>query len=421
MLEEQRELLRLTRRRLPSADEIEAIRLRRLRDLLQYAFDNVPFYRGLLQSNGLVPSDVRSVSDLRRLPVTNRDQLREAGPDRISRKVNQATSRTRYTSGSGGSPLAIFRTHTDERLRKALELRSMTAAGVRWRDNVVTLGPALSGSTMLTRFGVFRTTFVSITLPVEEQARCLRDMQPDVLWVYPTALRSLLHHVGALSSIIRPRMIVINAEPLDESLRQRLLSDLPLEFRNFYGSVETGRISFECPAGEGLHINTDCSILELDDQQAVEGAGRPVIITNLLIRAAPFIRYRLGDYVELIDHPCSCGSPLPLMKPPVGREWDVIRLPDGKLVSPWGCNSILRAVPNLLQFRLIQKQVDLLVLLLQFSESPGRGFLDSLRCRLVEQLGQAVSIQIELVDHIDNTTLKFRAFISQLKTDDNGK
>ena len=66
-------------------------------------------------------------------------------------------------------------------------------------------------------------------------------------------------------------MIVNSAEPMAPDLVQRLLAEYPYEFRNFYGSVECGRISFECPAGEGLHVNTDCSILEFEDRAEVAG------------------------------------------------------------------------------------------------------------------------------------------------------
>lgn len=415
MLDENWDVLRMLQGRLPSADEIEAIRLRRLHALLSYAYSNVPFYRNLFHSVDLVPTDIREVSDLSRLPVTSRDRLREAGPDRISRRIEQSSCRINYSSGSSGKPWQVLRTPVEERLRRAVELRSMKAAGIRSKDKLVSLGPSGTARSTLGRFGIFRTSFVSTKLPIEEQARQLRERRPTVLWVYPTALRSLLHHVGTLSSIIRPRMIVTSAEPLDEVLRQQVRSDLPVEFRNFYGSVEAGRIAFECPAHEGLHINSDCNIVEFEDKEAVAGAGRPVVITNLNSRASPYIRYRLGDLCELIDQPCSCGSPLPLMKPPVGREWDVIHLPGGKMIAPWGCNSILRDVKNLLQFRLIQKRVDLLVLQLRFSEAPPSGLLDSISSRMQKVVGESVMINIELTDHFENKALKFRAFISELE------
>jgi phenylacetate-CoA ligase len=417
VLDEQFELARLLSGRLPGAGGIEAIRLRRLQALLRYAYRNVPYYRRLFASAGLVPEDIRSVGDLRRLPASSRDRLRAAGPDRISREVDPAACRVMYSSGSSGKPWPVYRTAAEDRLRRAVELRSMIAAGIRPRDRVATLGPVVvaGAKQILGRFGIFPTCYVSPLLPVEQQAQQLRALRPDVFWVYPTALRALLHCVGALSTVIQPRMIVTSAEPLDEILRHRLSSDRPVELRNFYGSVEVGRVGWECAAGEGLHVNTDCSILELEEEGAVPGAGRSVVVTNLNSRASPYIRFRLGDLCEFIERPCSCGSPLPLMKPPVGRKWDVIRLPSGKLMSPWAFNSILRSVEGLLQFRLIQKRVDLLVLQLQLAAAPHSGLLNSLNTRFMQQVGEPVTLRVETVDRFVNEALKFRAFLSELE------
>jgi phenylacetate-CoA ligase len=415
MLDEHLEALRLLRGNIPSADEIEAIRWRKLQTLLHYAYDNVSYYRNLFQATGLTPSDMRSVSDLSFLPVTGRDRLRDAGADSISRLVDESACGVMHSSGSSGRPWRVLRTPAENRLRKAVELRSMIATGIRPRDRLATLGPMSGGKAALGRLGLYRTTFVWPSLPVEEQAKYLSEMQPDVFWVYPTALRSLLNYAGTLSSIIRPRMIINSAEPMAPDLRQKLLADFPYEFRNFYGSVECGRISFECPAGEGLHINTDCNILEFENKATVAGAGKPVIITNLNSRVSPYIRYRLGDLCEMVNQPCSCGSPLPLMKAPVGREWDVIQLPGGRMVSPWACNATLRATKNLRQFRMIQKRVDLLELQLQFSGLPSAGVLDEVRDQLQQYLGESITIKIEVRDHIENEALKFRAFISELE------
>jgi phenylacetate-CoA ligase len=416
VIDEQWDLLRLLHRRLPSADAIEAIRLRRLKSLLRYAYQSVPFYRELFQSRGLVPDDIRSVDDLRLLPAVDRDRLRAAGNDRISTRIDPSRCRIQRSSGSSGKPWPVWRTPVEDRLRRAVELRSMVTAGIRRSDRIVTLGPVTeSRITTLGHFGMYPTSIISTLLPPAEQTRLLREMQPSVFWVYPTALRALLRQVGTLSSIIRPRMVVTSAEPLDELLRDELLSDRPVELRNFYGSVEVGRISFDCPAGEGLHINTDCSILQFDEEEQATGVGRPVIVTNLNSRASPYIRYRLGDYCQLIEQRCSCGSPLPLMKPPKGRVWDVIRLPGGGMMAPWACNSVLRGVENLLQFRLIQMHIDRLQLQLQFSEPPSAGQLNQLNRRLQEVVGESVAFEIELVDGFENEKLKFRAFISELE------
>jgi phenylacetate-CoA ligase len=414
MLSDHFELLRLLRRRSGTAGEIKLVQLRRLKALIRYAHRNVPYYRELFDSAGVAPGDIRSVRDLQRLPVTSRKQLSAAWPARVSRMVDPAGCSVRHTSGSSGEPLAVYRTAAEARLHRALDFRSMLAAGVRPRDHIATLGPLLALRRTLPRLGIFKTTEVSPLLTVEEQVECLREIQPDVFWVFPSCLRSLLQHIGSLSSIIRPHMIITAAEPLDEVLRRQLLADRPVELRNFYGCVEIGRIAWECAAHEGLHINTDCVIVELEDETGMPGAGKSVVVTNLNSLASPFIRYRLGDRCQFIEQPCSCGSPFPLMKAPMGREWDVIQLPSGRLISPWGCNLFLRDLGNLEQFRLIQERADLLTLQLKFSVRPDPKLLEKLRGQLRQHMGEPVTIRIEQRDHFDEETLKFRAFVSKV-------
>jgi len=414
MLDEQLELLRLLGRRIPSADELEAIQRRKLRRLLDYAYQNVPLYRTRFDENHLVPADIESGEDLRRLPAISRDDLRAAGADRLSQKADPASLRSRYSSGSSGKPWKVSLTPTENRLRRALELRSMAASGISFRDRVITLGPTTSAKATLGRLGMYVTGFVSPKLPVEEQVRQLHELKPDVLWIYPTSLRTILHHAGSLRSFIQPRMVVYSAELLDESLRARLEKEGDYEIRNFYGSVECGRVAWECSEQMGLHINTDCSIVHLENDIEVPGAGKSVVITNLNSRVSPYIRYRLGDLCERVGSPCRCGSPLPLLRAPQGRDWDIIRLPSGRLMSPWRINPLLREMPRLLQFRLIQKKPDRLLLQLQFSNTPERRVLDDLQQSLLRLFEEPVTIDLERVDHFKNETLKFRAFVSEL-------
>ena len=414
MLDEQLELVRLLGRRIPSADELEFIQRRKLRKLLDYAYENVPLYRARFNENHLVPADIKTAEDLRRLPAISRDDLRAAGPDRMSRAVNPASLRSRYSSGSSGKPWKVSLTQTENRLRKALELRSMAASGITFRDRIITLGPTTSSRATLGRLGLYATEYVSPKLTVEEQVQELRVLKPDVLWIYPTALRTILHHAGSLSSFIRPRMVAYSAEPLDDSLRARLDAEGGYEVRNFYGSVECGRIAWECPEQQGLHINTDCSIVHLEDDIEIPGAGKSVVITNLNARVSPYIRYRLGDLCERVESPCSCGSPLPMLRAPKGRDWDIVRLPSGRLLSPWRINPLLRDMPELLQFRLIQKSTDRLLLQLQFSSTPERQVLDDLQQSMLRLFEEPVTIDVELVDHFENDKLKFRAFVSEL-------
>src|SRR5262249_17824816 len=178
------ELVRLLGGRPPSRDEHEAIRLRRLRSLLAYASRHVPYYRELFRDAHLTPDDIRGVADLTLIPVTDRERLRAAGRGRTSDRVHAEDCRVRYSSGWSGEPWPVYRTHAEEGLQRALELRSMIHAGVKPRDRIAALGPVVGARKhVLGRVGLFRTHFVSPLLPIREQAAQLGAIRPDVFWV----------------------------------------------------------------------------------------------------------------------------------------------------------------------------------------------------------------------------------------------
>jgi phenylacetate-CoA ligase len=397
----------------PSQDELEAVRLRRVRSLVRHAFENVPYYRRLFQGAGLRPEDVRSVADLRLIPTSTREELRGAGSDLLARGFDPKTAMMARTSGSTGRPWSIYRTAGENRLRRALDFRSMRCAGVRPRDFVVTLGPVKAVNRPLGKLGLYRTAHISPLLEIDEQIERLRRLQPSVLLIYPSSLRAVLRRAGALSAVVTPRMLITGAEPFDDLLRRRVLADRPLETRNFYGAVEAGRIAFECAAGEGLHVNADWVDLDLLPEDGVAG-GRPVVITSLFARSMPILRYRLGDRCEWREKPCSCGSALPLIHPPVGRDWERVELPSGKLLSPFGISASVVWLPELLQYRVIQKRIDWLVVELHCESAPSSSALTTVRARLESYVGEPLRIDLEIVDRIEEIAGKARVYVSEI-------
>jgi phenylacetate-CoA ligase len=412
-VEEAAELLRLLSGRVPSRDELESVRLRRVRSLVRHAFENVPYYRRLFQTVGLHPEDVRSAGDLRLIPTSTREELRGAGADLFARGFDPGTAIMARTSGSTGRPWSIYRSVGENRLRRALDFRSMRCAGIQARDLVVTLGPVKPVNRPLAKLGLYRTVHISPLLEIDEQIERLRRLQPSVLWIYPSSLRAVLRRAGSLSAVVTPRLLITGAEPFDDLLRRRVLAERPVETRNFYGAVESGRIAFECAAREGLHVNSDWVDLDLLPEDGVAG-GRPVVITNLFARSMSILRYRLGDRCEWIEKPCSCGSSLPLIRPPVGRDWERIELPSGKLLSPFGISASVVWLPELLQYRVIQRRIDWLVVQLLCESPPSADALAAVRARLESYIGEPMRVDLELVDRIEKIAGKARVYVSEI-------
>lgn len=413
------ELRRLLRHQKLSSEELDRLQRIKLQSLIRHAYQNVPYYHSLFRSVGLSPEDIRSVGDLKYLPITTKEGLKSAGLERIIAKgISPTVCRRMDTSGSSGRPFTVYLTSHEVRSRRSLEFRSLLSIGFHPRDRLSVLGPEhLHPIRFHQRLGFYRSENISVFLPVEMQVRQLEKMRPTIFWAYPTLLRALLHHTGDhLSKIIRPRILITSAEPLDEITKERVQAVWDIERFNFYGAVEVGRIATECPSHEGLHVNADHLILECLDRDRPAGYGRPgtVLVTSLNALAMPFIRYRLGDISAPIGKKCSCGSPFPLIAPVQGREDDMIQLPSGKLLSSFGLQFILRPFDRIEQFRFIQKIPEHLVLQLAVQGSLQENFISKIRADFLEYLKEPMQVEIQIFNFIQEDR-KFDTFINLSK------
>lgn len=399
--------------RLPAVD-LARLRDARLRSVVAHACAHVPYYRALFRAAGLSPQDVRTVADLARLPVSTKEDLRRAGAGgAVSEAIRPGECRTFHTSGTSGTPLAIRVARDEIAYRHMVDFRALLSAGVTARDRIAILGPGWTRPPGVhDRLGLWRTAIVRGDLSVDDQVSALRAFDPTVLWAYPTVLRALLHRLDyRLADACRPRMLVTSSEPLDAVLRERLAACGSMQTFDFYGANEVGRIAQECPAHDGLHVNADLVVLEAGD-----GAGG-TIVTSLVARAMPFLRYRLGDRCAELPGPCVCGSAFPRISAPEGRATDMIVLPSGRLVSPWVCEFPLRAVPGIDQFRLVQSSPSrLLVQIVPGPAFPRDGLL-AIAARLRASLPEPVDVDAEFTAFLRGETAKFRVFASRVRTD----
>jgi phenylacetate-CoA ligase len=415
------ELQRLLRNRWLSADELNALQERKLRAVVRHAYDNVAYYRDLFKSVGLTPHDVRTVDDLRRVPITTKAQLKAAGIGKITAKgTDLAACVVTCTSGSTGEPFATYRARR-ERTRRLIDFRALISVGFRPRDRLVILGPEWAPWNRLNhRLGLYRTTSVSRLLPIDEQIARIKKAQPTMMWAYPTLLRAVLHGLDyRLSAIARPRVLIHGAEVLDDVLKDRIRADLDLEMLNFYGAIEVGRIAHECRAHTGLHVNSDNVVLECLNGDSRAKASEPGIatVTSLTRYTMPIIRYHLGDLCTPLARSCPCGSSFPLIGPPQGRSWDMITLPSGKLVSPLALHVFLRSAEGIDQFRVIQESRDQLVVRLAAKKDLPAAWLAQLETHLRERLGEPMRLEIQRVDYMREDALKFKTFISKVSRD----
>lgn len=401
-----------------SRAELEALRDRRVRALIRHAWERVPYHRAILERAGVRPEEVCGVGDLARIPISTKEDLRRAGLSRLARGLDPQRCRSTTSSGSSGEPLTTMLSPVDARARDVARFRALLAMGFRARDRLAVIGPmAPRRSRLHERLGLFRGEVVPLSLPLAEQARRLRSIDPTVLWVFPTVLRALLDHVGGdLGVLCRPRLVVWSAETLDAVLARRVGAAGPLALRGAYVATETGFIAAECRLGGGLHVAEDRIVLEFlpaSEPGLPDGAGLAVV-TVLDAFAMPVLRYRLGDLCVPMAGACACGSSFARIAPPLGREYDVLRLPSGRALSPLRLSWVLQELEGVRRFRTIQERVDRLVIQLDLEHSPAPGSLDRLRRGLLEALGESVEIALERADLSHVTARKELLFVSRL-------
>jgi len=275
-----------------------------------------------------------------------------------------------------------------------IRLRAQWAAGLfKPRERVVVLGPVhWRPRHLYQRLGFFRRDYLSPSLPVDEQIERLRRLRPSVLWIYPSLLAAIFERLdGRLSAVIQPRAIITGSEVLPRPLREAISADLGAEWFNFYGTVEAGRIAWECHTHLGLHLSADAFILE-----TIGGPGEPLrgVVTVLDARTMPFIRYDLGDICAYLERLCPCGIEFPLLEAPQGRVGGLVRLPDGRTMAPSVLSSLLRECQWIDRFQIRQEELGRLTVHIVPAGPIPEGALADLRRRLLRLLGDTTSLEV---------------------------
>lgn len=359
-----------------SKEAIQKYQEKHLRYVIKHAYESVPFYHEKFKEAQVFPSDVRTLADLNKLPVTRRDELKNESSARLlSYEFAGTKLKTVMTSGSMGKPLKVYLTDNEDDWRKAIYLRANTTCGQRPRDRwaVITAPRHFGSATGIQRkLGIFTQTCLSVFSTINQQVAFLNQVKPDVLDGYSGTLYMLARKIDELGlEIPRPRLMFGSADLADVHSREYIEKVFHAPYYDQFGCIELDRTAWQCPKKTGYHMDADSVITEFVDED--ENSVSPketgeILYTSLFNHAMPFIRYSVGDLGSPTDEMCSCGRTLPLMEVVEGRKDSFIALPNGQFVSPrifTVAISMSGQYANIEQFRIIQKKNDLLEFLIK--------------------------------------------------------
>ncbi len=319
-------------------EDLEPLQLSRLRNLVERVNANVPFYRRKFEETGIRPEQVKSLNDLKYLPFTEKQDLRNNYPFGLFAVPKENVVRIHASSGTTGKATVVGYTHRDVRNWAGLMARAFMAAGVN-RGDVVhnAYGYGLFTGGLGVHYGAeeLGATIVPISGGgTRRQVMLLRDFGPTVLCSTPSYslfLFEAAQEAGIPFSELPIRIGIFGAEPWSEEMRQDIQSKLGLIALDIYGLSEImgPGVAMECAAAQkGLHIFEDHFLPEIIDpitgEQLPPGETGELVLTTLTKEAQPLIRYRTRDITSLSYVPCRCGRTHVRMSRIKGRSDDML-------------------------------------------------------------------------------------------------
>lgn len=304
---------------------------------VKHVYENVPYYKKLMDEKGVTPDDIKSTDDLHKLPFLTKSDLREAYPYGLLAKPLADCVRIHSTSGTTGKRVVAFYTQHDIDIWDDCCARAITAAGGTKEDvchiaygfGLFTGGAGLNGGSH--KVGC-------LTLPMssgntERQIQFMRDLGSTILCCTPSYaayIGETLYEMGLTPDDIKLKAGIFGAEPWTEEMRREIEKSLGIKAYDIYGLTETSGpgVAFECSAQSGMHINEDNFIAEVIDPDTgevlPEGSKGELVFTSITKEAFPLLRYRTRDICVLSRKKCSCGRTLIKMTKPMGRSDDML-------------------------------------------------------------------------------------------------
>jgi phenylacetate-CoA ligase len=398
-------------------NELRALQLTALKNLLAHANASCPYYRDAWQSLGIAPQALQSLDDFQQWPVIDRETIRE---NRCQMRVPSGQLRLmkKSTGGSSGIPLEFDLNDDSNDRRMAAWHRGYGWAGAwpgtrqwhLWGGAVVKSSRAKQAKDALYHRLYRRSMASSFGMSearIPGYLEQLNHCRPQSIVAYTNPLyyfASRLEEQGLVP--FSPKSIIVGAEKLHSFQRETIERVFRAPVFETYGSREFMLIGAECAEHRGLHVSTENLLVEILDDEGrptPEGEEGNVVITDLTNYGMPFVRYANGDRAIAGSETCRCGRGLPLLKEVVGRRLDMLVTPDGRQIPGEFFPHLMKDFAAIRRFQIVQQDAQSIQVRLIVSGQ----WTDSCRRALEQQIlavvGSSVDLEIAIVDDIKLT------------------
>jgi len=319
-------------------EALEALQLKRLQQVVQRVYHTVGFYKRSFDAAGATPDDIRTISDLQRLPFTTKQDLRDNYPFGLFAVPMSSVVRLHASSGTTGRSTVVGYTHRDIETWSELVARCFVAAGLTKNDIIHNAyGYGLFTGGLGAHYGAEKLGASVIPMSggnTKRQLMILQDFGPTAICCTPSYALNLAEQGGAMGVDMRAlklRVGIFGAEPWSDKMRDEIENVMDITALNIYGLSEImgPGVAMECQEGrEGMHVFEDHFLVETIDPATGKvlppGETGELVFTTLTKEAFPLIRYRTRDISRLITAPCRCGRTHFRMDRVEGRSDDML-------------------------------------------------------------------------------------------------
>lgn len=400
-------------------EDLEQLQLERLQSTLYRVGTHVPFYKKKFEQLKFNYDDIRSLDDLRRLPFTEKQDLRDNYPYGLFAVPLRDVVRVHSSSGTSGQATVVGYTRNDIKTWSNLVARVITAAGVTKNDVIqIAFGYGLFTGGFGLHYGaeLIGASVIPISAGnTKRQIQIMQDFKTTALVCTPSyalVLADAMMEMGINPNGLSLRFGLFGGEPWSEAMRQEIHQKLGIVATDNYGLSEVmgPGVSGECQQCNGLHINEDHFLLEILDpttlEPVAEGEIGELVITTLTKEAFPMVRYRTRDLTRFIPEPCPCGRTLKRMQRVMGRTDDMLII-KGVNVFPIQIEKVLFEVEGTEpHYQIVverENHADKITVLVEVVESiffdemrKQREVIDRIKSRLASELG--VGVEVKLVE-----------------------
>ncbi len=415
-----------------SYEELKNDQEKQLSHMINFAYNNVPYYHNLFKELRLIPEDIKKIEDLQKLPILTKEIIKYNYEDFKPINLDKIRYYERFTGGSTGTPLKYRLDKFDRFLSGALLYRGWGYGGYELGDRMILLG----GSSLDIGTGSY------LTKRAHEISRNIKklssfDMEKKEILNYikiinsfrPKFIRGYASSIYFISKWIeenklenrleihRPLAIFTTSEKLYPNMKEKIKTVFNSDVFDTYGLNDGGVGCYECQEHNGFHIDTERSILEIVNNEGNEldyGEGK-IISTSLYNYSMPLIRYDTGDLGIISNDICGCGRGYKLLKEIIGRSVEILFTPEGKNIHGMFLVYILKVCKGIKEYQVIQEKLDKIVIKIVPEKNFDEKQLEFIRNE-IRKKSKGWIVEFELIENIQRTSSgKYKFIINLLK------